>query len=85
MCESRTRFLFPVQSSFQSRDASDVLESGLGLEDGHPGRGDGADVDVVRVRCSMERGFGCAAVDFGKRVLKQLHGGQNLQDTETVE
>lgn len=49
------------------------------LEDRQPGGGQSANADVVRVRGSVKRRLGGAAVDFGQRVLQQLYRGQNLR------
>lgn len=52
---------------------------GTGLKDGEARRGQSAGVDVLRVCGAVQGGLGGAAVDFRKRVLQELNGGQDLR------
>lgn len=55
------------------------VATGAGLKDGEASRGQSAGVDVLRVRGAVQGGLGGAAVDFGKGVLQELDGGQDLR------
>lgn len=54
------------------------------LEDGQPGGGQGAGVDVLGVSGSVQGRFWGTAVDLRQGVLQQLDGGQDLQQDTFV-
>jgi len=49
------------------------------LENRQSGGGQSADIDILRVRGSVQRRFGGTAVYLGQRVLQKLNGGQDLK------
>lgn len=55
-----------------------------GLKDGEARGGQSAGVDVLCVCGAVQGGLGGAAVDFGKGVLQELNGGQDLRRHLTV-
>lgn len=54
------------------------------LEDGQPGGGQGAGVDVLGVSGSVQGRLRGTAVDLGQGVLQQLDGGQDLKQDPFV-